>query len=182
VFNGDYRGEKGSGGLDQRHRFVFNSVWAPELSQRDGAVGRYLLNGWQLSQITTFASAQPDTATVYVSGTAFPGAAYYSLNGFGGNSRVPFWPVSSLDIDQIYRTDARLSKILPFTERVKMYVNFEAFNVFNHVSDSVIENRAYTASNRVLTPFASLGVGKASGGFPDGTNARRAQLGLRLVF
>lgn len=182
VFNGDYRGEKGSGGLDQRHRFVFNSVWAPELSRRDDAVGRYLLNGWQLSQITTFASAQPDTATVYVSGTAFTGAAYYSLNGFGGNSRVPFWPVSSLDVDQIYRTDARLSKILPFSERVKMYVNFEAFNVFNNVSDTVIETRAYTASKGVLTPFAALGVGKGSGGFPDGTNARRAQFSMRVVF
>jgi len=182
LFNGDYRGEKGSGSLDQRHRFVANTVWSPELSKRTDAVGRLLFNGWQLSQITTLASAQPDTAYVYSSGTPFPGYAYYSLNGFGGNTRVPWWPVSNIDIDQIYRTDARLSKILPFTEQVKLYVNFDVFNLFNHVSNTVIETRAFTATNGVIRPNASYGQGKASGGFPDGTNARRAQFSMRVTF
>ncbi|HWR50727.1 MAG TPA: TonB-dependent receptor, partial [Bryobacteraceae bacterium] len=183
MFNGDYRGEKGSGSLDQRHRLVFNSVWAPELSTRTDAVGRFLFNGWQLSQITTVASAQPDTPYIYISGTPFAGYAFNgSLNGFGGTNRVPFWPISSLDVDQVFRTDARLSKILPFTEQVKLYLNFEAFNVFNHVSNTVLEARAFTATNGVIRPYATYGVGKASGGFPDGTNARRAQVSLRFVF
>jgi hypothetical protein len=104
------------------------------------------------------------------------------LNGFGGTNRVPFWPISSLDIDQVYRTDARLSKILPFTEQLKLYVNFEVFNLFNHVSDTVVEARAFTATSGVIRPYSSYGVGKASGGFPDGTNARRAQFSLRVVF
>lgn len=182
LFNGDYRGEKGSGSLDQRHRFVANTVWSPELTSRTGAVARLLINGWQLSQITTFASAQPDTAYVYSSGTPFTGFAYYSLNGFGGNTRVPWWPVSNIDVDQIYRTDARLSKILPLAEQVRLYVNFDVFNVFNHVSNTVIETRAFTATAGVIRPNASYGSGKASGGFPDGTNARRAQFSVRVTF
>jgi len=34
----------------------------------------------------------------------------------------------------------------------------------------------------VLTPTAGVGQGNASQGFPDGTNARRAQISLRVVF
>ena len=105
-----------------------------------------------------------------------------SLNGFGGNSRVPFWPRSSLDIDQVCRTDARLSKILRFRENLKLYLNFEAFNVFNHISDTRVNTAAYQLRGSDLTPVAGPGDGAASEGFPDGTNARRAQLSLRFVF
>jgi hypothetical protein len=31
-------------------------------------------------------------------------------------------------------------------------------------------------------PIPGLGTGTASGGFPDGTNARRAQVSLRVTF
>ena len=34
----------------------------------------------------------------------------------------------------------------------------------------------------VLSPTPGLGVGRASAGFPDGTNARRAQVSARFVF
>ena len=62
---------------------------------------RWLVKGWQLSQITTLASAQPATATIFISGAPFSGAAFNtSLNGFGGSNRVPFLPFNSLDIDQ----------------------------------------------------------------------------------
>ena len=183
LFNGDYRGEKGSSVLDQRHRLVVTSIYSPRLMRRDSALARFLVNGWQLSQITTLASAHPATATLIVSGFPFTDAAFTgSLNGFGGSSRVPFWPRSSLDIDQVYRTDARLSKILPFREQLKLYLNFEAFNVFNHISDTRVNTAAYQLRGSDLTPVAGLGAGAASEGFPDGTNARRAQVSLRLVF
>ena len=183
LFNGDYRGEKGSSVLDQRHRLVVTSIYSPRFLRRDTALVRFLANGWQLSQITTLASAHPATATVIASGFPFTDAAYSgSLNGFGASSRVPFWPRSSLDIDRVYRTDARLSKILPFRESLKLYVNFEAFNVFNHISDTRVNTAAYQLRGTDLLPVAGLGDGAASEGFPDGTNARRAQVSLRLVF
>lgn len=183
LFNGDYNGDKSSSSLDQRHRFVASTIWTPQLSKSQSGAAKWLLNNWQLSQITTFASAQPATPTIFVSGNPFTGAAFNtSLNGFGGSSRVPFMPAASLDIDQIYRTDARLTKILPFTERFQLHLNFEAFNVFNHVSDTSVNGQAYQASAGVLTPTAGLGVGSASAGFPDGTNARRAQVSLRFIF
>ena len=131
----------------------------------------------------TGASAQAQTPTIFVSGNPFTGAAFTNtLNGFGGSTRVPFLPAASLNIDQVVRLDSRLTKILAFTERYQLFLNFEAFNVFNHVSDTAVNGQAFQATNGVLTPTPRLGLGSASQGFPDGTNARRAQFSMRFVF
>ncbi|MFN7922445.1 MAG: carboxypeptidase regulatory-like domain-containing protein [Bryobacteraceae bacterium] len=183
LFNGDYRGDKSSSALDQRHRAVITTMWQPHLSKSNSLAARWLINNWQISQITTLASAQAQTSTIFVSGNPFAGAAFTgSLNGFGGSSRVPFLPASNLDIDQTYRTDARLTKVLPFSDRYQHHLSFEAFNLFNHVSDTAVNGQAYQATNGVLSVTARLGEGSASQGFPDGTNARRAQVGLRFIF
>jgi hypothetical protein len=77
---------------------------------------------------------------------------------------------------------------------------FEAFNVTNTISNTSVFTAGYTAANKgtaaapnfVIAPCASAtatgcapetpGLGTASAGFPDGTNARRAQVGARFVF
>jgi hypothetical protein len=83
----------------------------------------------------------------------------------------------------MYRADARISKIIPIRERYRLYLNFEVFNVSNTVVDTSISNQAYVESKRVLTLTpGAFGVGTASAGFPDGTNARRAQVSARVVF
>jgi hypothetical protein len=109
-------------------------------------------------------------------------ASTSTLNGSFGSNRVPFWPFNPLEIDNIHRVDARLQRDLPFTERVKAKLSFEAFNAFNTISNTFIQTQAYTATAGVLRPVATMGNGTASQGFPDGTNARRMQVGLRLEF
>jgi hypothetical protein len=186
TFNGDYNADKGSSSLDQRHRLVISSIWAPTFSKSTSGIAKFLINHWQLSQITTLASSQPTTATIRVVSSPFAGAAFTnSLNGLGGSNRVPFLPFNNLNIDKTYRVDARLTKELPFTERFRVYLNFEAFNVFNTISNTFVNTEAFNtgASNSmVLTPTPGLGNGNASQGFPDGTNARRAQVSMRFVF
>jgi hypothetical protein len=183
LVNGDYRGEKASSQLDQRHRLVVSSMWEPKLTAKAGGPLHALGTGWRLSQISTFASTQPATATILVSGVPFPGAAFNStVNGFGGSTRVPFYPASGLAIDQVMRTDARLTKILTLSERCQLSVNFEAFNVLNHVANTAVSTVAFEARNLVLRPVADLGQGVASQGYPDGTNARRAQVSARLIW
>ncbi len=185
---GNYPLDKGSSALDQRHRAVINFLWTPRLTNSTSAAARYLVNGWELSAITTLASAQPTTATVSSvstgNGAVFPGVQllYSTMNGSGGWSRVPFWPVDSLDIDRTYRVDARLSRNLPFSERVKGTLMFEAFNAFNTQYNTAVNTQAYAPTGNVLKPVAGLGVGNQSQGFPDGTNARRCQVALRIVF
>jgi outer membrane receptor protein involved in Fe transport len=183
YFNGDYAGEKGSSVLDIRHRLVVNSVWRPTFTSSTGLVGRYLVNGWEVSQITTLQSSPPVTASVQVTGSAFTGAAFSaSLNGLGGSSRVPFVPLNGVDVDRIYRVDARLTKILPFNERVNLSLYFEGFNIFNTPYDTAVRTPQYQVSGGIFSPLTSFHSGFASQAFPDGTNARRAQVGLRLTF
>jgi len=185
--NGSYSQDKGSSSLDQRHRLVVSSIFQPTFTSSTSNVARFLINNWQLTQITTAASSQPATTTLRVVSLPFTGAPSTStLNGFGGSNRVPFLPFSNLNIDTTFRTDARVSKLLPIKEGVKLYVNFEGFNIFNHVSNTFVATEAFSAANvggvGVITPSNGLGIGNQSQGFPDGTNARRAQFSMRLVF
>jgi len=38
------------------------------------------------------------------------------------------------------------------------------------------------ANGNVISPLPGVGVGTASSGYPDGTNARRAQVSARFTF
>jgi hypothetical protein len=193
YYNGDFSQEKGTSSLDQRHRVAITSLYSPHFSG-SGWMTRWLANGWTISQITTLGSSQPVTPVVNFASTNCGATSpafcqnitglyrTSTLNGLGGTTRVPFLPLNSVNIDTLHRVDARLAKTLPFTERFKLDLYFEAFNVFNTISDTGVFNTAYTATGNVLVPFAQLGVGNASQGFPDGTNARRMQVGARFMF
>ena len=187
TYNGDYSFDKGTSSLDQRHRASINWLWAPKFTSNTSTFARFLVNGWELSSITTMASSHPTTSTVTFSGNTssqFPGVnlAYTTLNGAGGWNRVPFLPSGNIDIDRVFRVDARIVRSLPFTERVKANLMFEAFNAFNTQYNTFVSTSMYTAAAGVLRPIANVGNGTQSQGFPDGTNARRAQVAIRFIF
>ena len=189
VFNGDERGEKGSSSNDERHRLVLNGVFDPVFTRGNSWADRYLINGWQLSLISTLGSsfALPPTVAVNVAPAGVLSTS--TLNGLGGSLRVPFESLSALNIAPIYSTDARLAKTFPLGERVKMQLMFEAFNVFNHV---VLEGAAPRVAQQYVTVKYGSGIGLMPYQFygapaqtqapPDGTTARRAQAVLRLLF
>jgi len=187
--NGDFASEKGSAANDVRHRFVANFVWSPTFTHSSSFFARYFVNDWQLSQVTTLQSPQPINSTTNVGGNAFPTAAGAaplasgSLNGLGGGfSRVPFQPVSNLNVDSIYRVDARLSKKLPFSERVTGYLTFEAFNLFNTPYDTSRRSAEYNLSGSALQLRTDYATPSSDALSPDGTSARRAQVSLRITF
>lgn len=186
---GDYRFEKGSSALDVRHRLIVNGMYSPVFTHSNGALARYLINGWQLSMIGTFQSSPNTTPTVQINSafvpTGFTSAFTGSLNGYA-SGRVPFLPPGSLNVDQIIRIDARIAKDFGITERLHAMFTFDAFNLGNNTYYTSVSNRAYTYSLigglPTLSPAAGYGVGSATQGFPDGTNARRLQLGVRLLW
>jgi hypothetical protein len=183
VNNGDYRSERATSELDVRHRTVFTGIITPPEWKTDNGFARHMVNGWNLSFLGTLAAAPYSTPTVFVSGTQFSGPAFNNtLNGLGGSTRVPFLARTSIPVDNIRRVDARLTKAFRISERVQTMFNFEVFNVFNRVTDTSVASQAYEARAGVLTPVAGVGRGVASQGFPDGTNARRAQIALRFIF
>lgn len=186
TYNGNYVYDKGSSTIDQRHRLSYSWVWAPTLMRGNSMFAKYVANGWMLSSITTLASGRPTgSETIRLTDTPVTGMlSTSSINGFGGNFRVPFLPVNSLYTPPVYREDLRITKSIPLHwERAKLSVSFEAFNLTNTWSPTALTTQAYTEAKGVLTytPTA-FGQGNADGGFPDGTQARRLQFSARFVF
>jgi len=183
LYNGDFRADKATSQLDQRHRLVFSWVAQHNFTKRTDAFSKYVLNNWQLSGVLTISSQRPTFANIFVQ-NAIPGLVtqFFTLNGFGGDTRVPFWETNAARLDGVDKLDARITKALPISERFKLTLNFEAFNVTNTPYNTNINHQAYIANLGVLTPSPGYGDGTASAGYPDGTNVRRAQVSLRLVF
>ncbi|HTS30215.1 MAG TPA: TonB-dependent receptor [Bryobacteraceae bacterium] len=202
LYNGAYSLDKGNGNLDQRHRFVGTFVARPKFTSSNSAFARYVVNGWELTGFLTLASGRPAFESISYSSTTnvtnlLP---FTTLDGLGGDTRVPFLPNNPLRIDPITRFDTRLSKNFPIREKMSLTLLFEVFNLTNTVSNTGVVSQGFTAANKgtaaapnfVIAPCASAtatvcapttpGLGNASAGFPDGTNARRADAGIRFVF
>ena len=99
-----------------------------------------------------------------------------------GSNRVPWLRRSSIPQSSYNRIDLRLAKVFPIREQMRFKFFFEAFNVTNSQYDTSVRVQAFQASGGVIAPTPRVGEGTASAGFPDGTNARRAQIGLRYTF
>jgi TonB dependent receptor/Carboxypeptidase regulatory-like domain len=197
TYDNVQQSDKGNSAIDQRHRAVINGIWQPKVTRSDAPAARYLLNGWSLSAIATLASSEPATPVVLLNGQQFSTSTMLytsSLNGSGELARAPFAAVNSLHTQPSYDVDLRITRTLPFTERIKGLLMFEAFNVFNTQRDTAVNTIGWYAFaappagtvngpfSGSLRPVAGLGAGIASQGFPDGTTARRCQVAFRLVF
>ena len=185
TYNGNFTSDKGKSNLNQTERGVVELVWAPTLTHSKSPVARYALNGWQFSAVATIATGLAQTAVVQVNGQQFPGLTMVytnSLTGTGGWNRMPLDQINSLSMGGIHPVNARLSRSLPFTERLRGELIFEAFNALNSQFNTAVNNIAYTAQSGVLKPVAGVGAGIASWGPMDGTNARRLQAAFRLTF
>ena len=184
-YNGGYGADKGKSNLDQTQRGVVRLVWAPTLTKSASATARFLMNGWKFSAIATFASGLPETAVVQVNGQQFSGITMVytnSLSGTGGWNRMPLDQINALSTGNMHPVNARLTRNLPFTEKIHGELMFEAYNAFNSQFNTSVNNVAYVAQSGVLKPVTGVGDGNTSWGPMDGTNARRMQVGLRVVF
>jgi outer membrane receptor protein involved in Fe transport len=188
VFNGNYQAEKGSSRLDQRHRLVVSGIIVPPTKDFGSKFLNAAANGWLLSLIEVAASPQYTDSILLVSTSLNPAfASSTTINGmvtpFGAAIRAPFVPRSNVPIDRINRLDGRLTKSFGlWKEPMNLALSFEVFNVFNTISNTSVITTAYRAVGSVITAQPNVGAGAASGGFPDGTNARRAQVSARFTF
>lgn len=189
--------DKGNLPTDQRSRVFLNLVWQPVITHDNSAVARFFANGWQLSGTASQTSGQPLTPILILNGNQYSGftmANFTSLNGSGGWARVPFQGIGTMHTDTLRYINARISRTLPFTERIQGLIAFEALNIGNTQRNTSINTLEYAAIatlpanlvngpyNGVLKPIAGAGAGNASSAYPDGTTARQLQLVFRLTF
>src|SRR5712692_516290 len=120
------RGDRAAGVNDQRHRFVLSAIWDLDgYTHSLNRSWRYLAGGWQLSGILTAETGQP-----------YSGMVNSDLNK-DSNSRTDRSPGLGRDtfnLPNFVSLDPRITKSIPFTERVKAQLILEAYNVLNRTN------------------------------------------------
>ncbi|MBY0507954.1 MAG: carboxypeptidase regulatory-like domain-containing protein [Bryobacteraceae bacterium] len=190
-------------GFDQTHMLVVNYIWDIPSGSRvmPNAVGRLILDHWQISGITTFASGQP-------SGVGFSTVDTVDLSGGGDGNRIVVngkaakdhgdrtfskWFDPSVfarptrgdpgnapkDVFRLPGTanyDISFFKSIPLrSERRSLQLRWEMYNAFNHTQFNAVDTTARfdAAGNQVNTRFGEV-IGAR--------NPRRMQASLRFRF
>jgi hypothetical protein len=184
---------------DQRHRFNLFGFWQLPFGHSGSSPLNPIVRGWLLSTIFTAETGRPFSESIGVNSVQFlntDGAVY---NGFGGlrgqGSAGSFLPTvgrNSIYGDNNYRVDLRIARQFHPTERLRMEILGEAFNIMNHANyngyNSTAFNTVATAATTPLSapiamiPNSNFRIANNDGSQPDGTNARRIQVSLRLKF
>ena len=191
-------------GFDQTHMFILNYTWdLPKASTKvmPNVAGRILLDGWQLSGITTFASGLP-------SGVGFSTVDAVDLSGGGDGTRINVTGKAQQDpgaraFSRFFNTDVfarpargdfgnapkdvfrrpgqgnwdlSFFKLFPVgSEKRNLQLRWEMYNALNHTQFSDVDSTArFDAQGRqVNTRF-----GEVTGA----RNPRRMQASLRFTF
>jgi len=193
--------ERGNSDFDVRQRLVMNYSWQLPFGRgtkqwADGALGR-VLEGWSVSGITVFSSglpydvftnvdtqhtgfaSRPDydpTATVTPSSLprtqTGPLVGYFSDPAFGSAGNIGRNVFRGPGINN---TDFVTTKQISISERTKLDLRFEFYNLFNRVQ--------FNQPDNMIADGAGFGQSTSEYIRPDfTTGARQIQLGLKLTF
>jgi hypothetical protein len=161
--------DAGPSNNDVRHKFVASAVYAPTFYKgSDTSIQNYALNGWSIAPIVTFYTGRPYDGVV--SGT--------SLNGTLGDTRYPLNPRNAFRLPSILNVDLRLSKRFRFTERYKLELLAEGFNIFNRTHTFIEQNLLYTRSGTNLNYNPNFGQNTES----SSSNYRERQIQFAARF
>jgi len=119
------RGDRGPGVNDQRHRLVLSAIWNLDGYTHSHRSWRYLVGGWQLSGILTGETGQP-----------YSGMVNSDLNRDSNSrtDRAPGLGRNTFYLPNFVSLDPRITKSIPFTERVKAQFILEAYNALNRIN------------------------------------------------
>lgn len=178
------RRERGPSVTDQRHRLSVSWIVEPRPFGRGQEFLARIFNDWKLAGVMTFGSGRPADARVTGDANRDENSSNDRLPGYGRNAFL----------GPDYATlDLRLTRKIHVTERLRLELTAESFNLFNRanrrysLSDDGFQNaagqfvpldrkaggRVYPAYYQQPTSFM-----KATGAYAP----RLVQLGLRLVF
>src|SRR6267378_2465785 len=191
--------DKGTSFLNFPQRFVLSAVWTPEVSKGSNAVIRGIVNGFSISPIITISSGYAFVESVSGSPRAAGKTPQPTSSGITGSgaafslNRFLLVPRNSDQMPGLRNIDLRVSRQLRFTERYKLEVLAEAFNLFNHQQVNGINQTAYSISGTVynaatnsfaanlnFNPFNNFGVPNSAGS--SLYRERQIQFGLRFLF
>src|SRR5580658_1959593 len=125
-----------------------------------------VLNGYAFSSVMTFASAQPLFASI----SGFPGGGADSgltggttTNTGGTTGGRPLFEGRNVYFGHpLYNTDLRVMRQFAIREKLRLQLQAEAFNLFNHTNISTVNTTAFT--------YAAVGSGACTTALAAGTN------------
>ncbi|MGH9776189.1 MAG: TonB-dependent receptor domain-containing protein [Candidatus Acidiferrales bacterium] len=194
------RAERGNSGFDVRHRGVVNFIYDPNIGRgrghfSGGLLGR-ALEGWELAGIISAQTGEPYDifGNVDSQGTNIPDRAQLignpantghvdethtgpALSAFG---QTPLGSASNLGRNTFYAPGLQtwnvdLSKTSTITERMRLEMRFEFYNLFNHT------NFAPPGNN--IGNTGTFGVSTSTILNPDSTtSARQLQVAAKFIF
>ena len=177
----NFAADQGPANFDIRHKFAASVIWAPKFG-KGGKVTRAVLNGFTFSQIWGVTSGAP-----YSAGTSGnpAGGVSGNVNGAGGSlNRVPLFSRNSFRQPKIVNVDVRATRRFSVTEKMRLALSVEAFNVLNRTQVTGVNTRLYivggtaTASTLTFDP-AFRTIAAAGNGL---VRERQIQLGARFEF
>jgi Carboxypeptidase regulatory-like domain/TonB dependent receptor len=190
----NWRQDYGNSNWDLKHRFIASYLYElPFLKSSSSAVVRYVLSGWQLNGITIAQSGLPFTVNVSgdpanigsssgaaqrpnqigpmstncgsghitncIDPSAFAQPAAYTFGSLGRNTlRGP----------GLVNFDFSIFKNFAMTERARIQLRAESFNILNHPNFS--------------NPSATFGTGSFGSIGTTSTNNRQLQLAVKILF
>jgi hypothetical protein len=167
------RADRGLGIVDATHRFVLSGIWNLKYADGLSRPASAILSGWEFSGILSVQSGLP-----------YSGLVSADLNNDGNqyNERTPGQPRNIFRLPTTVSLDPRLTRSVPFNERVRMQFIVEAFNVFNRANITGV----YTTQYALSTSTADCGTGVAQCLVPQNTGttpfgAPAATLGPRII-
>ena len=166
--------DKGNASFDRRHVFAMSYVYALPFFEKSNSVARHFLGGWQLSGIVTLQTGQ------FVSISGGSRATTSPSNGFGTNvdlvgdwrnvpggqtptrwiNAVAFVPRVGLignvarnliEMPSTQNFNLSLMKKVQLTERFRIQLRAEAFNLFNHPNFRTLVTNLSAANFGALT-------------------------------
>jgi hypothetical protein len=175
------------------NRFVANAVLITP--SHSNALLNHVLGGWELAPIYQAQNGLP--YSLVTSGNA-PGGLSSGVNGSNGRKGLDDVGRNAFRLPRTQVMDLRLSKRIPITEKYKLELLGEAFNLFNHVNVTSANNTGYLVSttgsvtNSNGTFACSTAAPCLSYNQPFGTvtnansnfayTSRQIQLGVRFLF
>ena len=176
--------ERGASVTDQRNRFVLSFIAEPHPFHREHAFLQTVLNDWKFSGVTTYGSGRPINATI--TGDA-------NRDGNDNNDRLPGARRNSYLGPDYFTTDFRLSRQFALSDRLRMELLAESFNVTNRDNKRVqITDDGFVNAAGVFVPFSTTVNGKQYPAYfqssptfltPNSAYApRQMQFGIRFVF